>query len=162
MKNILFLENSLSLHKAIKLILANENLYKIFIVTNSKNFDLEVSKNIFDLLIVNSKFYNALDKKKIENQRLLIIYESKQDIENIPKNNKYFFLQKPFASVEWKNLIDSILDIHEMKEKEAIHIDIKSTEIENYMKDLIDKWVKEQAPKYAKDVIREEILKLIS
>ncbi|WGL59083.1 hypothetical protein QEJ31_11185 [Pigmentibacter sp. JX0631] len=162
MKNILFLENSLALQKALKLILANEKIYNINVVSNPKNFDLIVSKEKFDLLIVNSKFYNLLEKKKIENQTVLLIYENKQEIEHITKKNKYFFLQKPFASSEWKKVIDDILDIHEIKETEAIHIDIKSTEIENYMKEIIDKWVKEQAPKYAKDVIREELLKLIS
>ena len=162
MKNILFLENSLALHKAIKLILANEKFYNVNIVSTQKNFDLEVNKEKFDLLIINSKFYNLLDKKKIDDQTVLLIYEDKQEIEHITKKSKYFFLQKPFASSEWKKIIDNILDIHEIKEKESIHIDVKSTEMENYMKDLIDKWVKEQAPKYAKDVIREELLKLIS
>ena len=51
MKNILFLENSLALHKAIKLILANEKFYNVNIVSTQKNFDLEVNKEKFDLLI---------------------------------------------------------------------------------------------------------------
>ncbi len=163
MKNILFFENSLSLHKAIKLILGNEKIYSVEIVENIRQFETEISKKKFDLLIANYKLiFSYLDKKTRTEQNILFLYENEDNIKDLDNIPNYYFIEKPFASNDFKVLVNNILQIREENMKEPIHIDITSSEMENYMKNIIDKWVKEQAPKYAKDIIREEIIKLIS
>lgn len=163
MKNILFFENSLSLHKAIKLILGNEKIYFIKIIDNFKEYEYEISKQNFDLLIANYKlFFAHFAKKNRIEKNILFLYESDDSIKELENISSYYFIEKPFTSHAFKQLVDNILQVKEEKIKDPIHIDITSSEMENYMKNIIDKWVKEQAPKYAKEIIREEIIKLIS
>lgn len=163
MKNILFFENSLSLHKAIKLILGNEKIYFIKIIDNFKDYEYEISKQNFDLVIANYKlFFAHFAKKNRTEKNILFLYENDDSIKELENISSYYFIEKPFTSHDFKLLVDNILQVKEEKIKDPIHIDITSSEMENYMKNIIDKWVKEQAPKYAKDIIREEIIKLIS
>ncbi len=163
MKNILFFENSLSLHKAIKLILGNEKIYFIKIIDNFKEYEYEISKQNFDLVIANYKlFFAHFAKKNRIEKNILFLYESDDSIKELENISSYYFIEKPFTSHAFKQLVDNILQVKEEKIKDPIHIDITSSEMENYMKNIIDKWVKEQAPKYAKEIIREEIIKLIS
>lgn len=163
MKKILFFENSLLLHKAIKLILENEKIYSIEVIAQEKKFENEFNKKNIDLYILNFEiFYPLMKKFNLNNKKIIFIYEDSDAIKSMEKSNNLHFIKKPFISSEFKNLVDRILQVDDVNENNSIHIDIKSTELENYMKELINQWIREQAPKYAKDIIREEINKLIS
>lgn len=70
------------------------------------------------------------------------------------------FMEKPFTGLEFKNKVDFLLGVEESAkiENSYAHPDL----LHIYAKEAIEKWLKEQAPQYAKEVIREEIMKLIN
>lgn len=162
MKKILFFENSLSLHKAIKLILSNLNIYDVKIVDTLAKFEKEKKSHIFDLIISNVNLINPDKyKKNMELQSVLFMYEVSDSLKEHKELINYHFIEKPFSSMEFKKKVDFILGIDEDLSDKSEQQKPADQIIQNFVKETMDKWLREQAPQYAKEVIREEIMKLI-
>ncbi|MBX9838214.1 hypothetical protein [Silvanigrella sp.] len=162
MKKILFFESSLSLHKAIKLILSNVNLYEITIVDNLIKFEKEKKSQIFDLIITNVNLVNInLFKKNMEYQNVLIMFEKSDSIKDFEKGDHFNFIEKPFSSIDFKKKVDFILGVDDDSLSVLEQQNSSEKLIQSFVKETLEQWLREQAPQFAKDVIREEITKLI-
>jgi len=162
MKKILFFESSLSLHKAIKLILSNVNLYEITIVENLIKFEKEKKSQIFDLIITNVNLVNInLFKKNMEYQNILIMFEKSDSIKDFEKENHFNFIEKPFLSIDFKKKVDFLLGVDDDSLTVLDQQNSSEKLIQSFVKETLEQWLRDQAPQYAKEVIREEITKLI-
>ncbi len=163
MKKILFFESSHLLQKAIKLILSNTNIYDITIVDNLTKYDKENRAHIFDLIISHIDLIKLpIHKKNLDLQNVLLMYESSDSIKEFRDFNFIYFIEKPFSTEEFKKKIDFILGVDDNIESQKEESRVSEQMIHTFAKETLDKWLREEAPQYAKDVIKDEILKLIS
>lgn len=163
MKKILFFESSYLLQKAVKLILSNTNIYEITIVDNVSKFEKENRLHIFDLIISHIDLIKLpINKKNLDFQNVLLMYEESDSIKEFKNLNSIHFIEKPFSTEEFKKKIDFILGVDEIIINNIKDQKISDNTIHAFAKEAIEKWLREEAPQYAKEVIRDEILKLIS
>jgi DNA-binding response OmpR family regulator len=163
MKKILFFESSHLLQKAIKLILSNTNIYDITIVESLSKYEKESRSHIFDLIISHIDLIKLpISKKHLDFQNVLLMYEKSDSIKEFKDFNLIHFIEKPFSIEEFKKKIDFILGVDNGSENKKDEPRISEQMIHDFAKETVEKWLREEAPKYAKDVIRDEILKLIS
>ncbi|APJ03074.1 hypothetical protein [Silvanigrella aquatica] len=162
MKKILFFENSPLLQKAIQLILSNNHIYEITIVDSLTKFEKENHIRVFDLIISHIDLIKMHTKNKnFDFQKFLLMYEKFDSIKEFKDMNFIHFIEKPFTSEELKKKIDFILGVHE-KDIKISNNKVTDDKLNQHAKDAVEKWLREEAPKFAKEVIRDEILKLIS
>lgn len=163
MKKILFFENSVLLHKVVKLVFSNASVYNFTIVENLADFEKLLISKDFDMIIshidlfILTKFKNKNDIKNI-----LLMHEKSDSLDDFKGMKKVNFIEKPFLSKDFKKMVDSILGIENSYEENIIMSFESEKVVQEITKETVEKWLKEQAPYYAKEVIREEILKLIS
>ena len=163
MKKILFYETSHLLQKAIKLILSNTNLYEIIIVESLAKYEKENRSHIYDLIISHIDLIKIpTNKKNFDFQNILLMYEKSDSIKEFKDFNLIHFIEKPFTTEELKKKIDFILGVDDDFQVKIEEPKVSEQMIHSFAKETIEKWLREQAPQYAKDVIRDEILKLIS
>ncbi|BBH52306.1 hypothetical protein [Fluviispira sanaruensis] len=165
MKKILFFENSSSLQKALKILFSNSDVYLLHFAENREKFETCLKESIYDLIVshIDQIFTDGkinIKKKNWTHENILLMYENGDDISQLQKDGYVNFIEKPFSGVDFKNKVNFLLaidDIISTKEFTA-----SSKDVEGYIKEKVDKWLIEVAPQYAKEVIREEILKLIN
>ncbi len=163
MKKILFFESSHLLQKAVKLILSNSSIYDITIADNLAKYDKENRSHIFDLIISHIDLIKLpIHKKNLDFQNVLLMYEKSDSIKEFRDLNFIHFIEKPFSTEEFKKKIDFILGVDDSIENKKEESKISEKIIHAFAKETIENWLREEAPKYAKEVIRDEILKLIS
>ena len=164
MKKILFFENSPLLQKAIKLILFNSHFYEITIVENLAKFENAKKSQIFDLIISHIDLMKPpVNKNTYVFQNILLMHEKSESIKEFKDFNLLYFIEKPFTSQNFKEKVDFILGIEDINSnKIETESKISNKLIQGIAKETLENWLREEAPKYAKEVIREEIMKLIS
>ena len=90
------------------------------------------------------------------------MHEKSDSLDDFKGMKNINFIEKPFLSKDFKKIVDSILGIANNHEENIIMSFESEKVVQEITKETVEKWLKEQAPYYAKEVIREEILKLIS
>lgn len=163
MKKILLFDNSFLLQKAIKLILSNENIYDIIIVDNLESFEKKYSPKKFDLIISHVDLINVTNnKKEFKSQKFLLMFETSDCNDKFKDSNSIYYIDKPFSCERFKNKVNSILGIDERNMSKIENTGFSEQMLFFQARETIEKWLRDEAPKFAKEVIRDEILKLIS
>lgn len=169
MKKILFFESSHFLQKAVKLILSNTNKYNVTIVDHFEKFEKENRSHHYDLIISHIDLIKLpIPKKNLVPQNLLLLYEKLDSIDEFKNYDSIHFIEKPFTTESFTKKIDFILGFKEFEyaHKSALNPTENHKISEQFIhfvaQETVEKWLREKAPQFAKDVIRDEILKLIS
>ncbi|KAB8031762.1 hypothetical protein [Fluviispira multicolorata] len=165
MKKILFFENSPALQRAFRILFSNIDVYDIHFVESREKFELCLKDDIFDLIVshIDKLFTDEkinIKKKNWSHESILLMYENGDNISHIQADGYVNFIEKPFDGATFINKVNFILGIDDnIPTKEFLS---PTKEVEEFIKEKVEKWLIETAPQYAKEVIREEILKLIN